>query len=305
MTPEAVRLPRIVVLLATYNGASFIGEQIDSIAAQQGVHAVVVMSDDGSRDGTVEIAQRVAADHGLSLTLLPKAAPSGSAAANFFRLFQDADLSNAEFVALCDQDDVWLPDKLARGCTQLTQTCSDAYSCNSTAFWPDGTERSIRKDFPQRRFDMLFESASHGCTYVLTGTTARGFAQALASMQGKAQSIDFHDWLLYAWCRATGRIWHFDSISCIRYRQSGRNVIGANAGWRASLTRLRLMRSGWLRRQSLLLADCLGISGWPIVQRLQANGWRDRVAIALQARRCRRRPRDQWVFFWCCLTCGI
>jgi rhamnosyltransferase len=297
--------PRVLVLLATFNGASHIDEQLQSLARQRGVRLRVLLSDDGSSDSTVALAQASASRHGLALSVLPSTDGTGSAARNFFRLFRHADFSGCDFVALCDQDDVWLEHKLARACSELARTGADAYSCNSVAFWPDGTQRDIRKDFAQRRLDFLFEGASHGCTYVLTSDTARSFTALLEAKPLETARIDFHDWLLYAWAWASGLRWYMDGARTLRYRQSGTNVIGANSGLAAMHSRLGRLRDGWLSSQAIVTAECIGMAGHPVVGRLRRMGLMDRLALAAQARHFRRRPRDQLVLFIASLTWGL
>ena len=105
--------PLVTVLLATHNGARFLDEQLDTILGQEGVDVRIVALDDASTDGTPELlAARAAADD--RITVLPAQGRSGGAAPNFYRLIRSLDLSSAGLVAFADQDDVWLPTKLAR-----------------------------------------------------------------------------------------------------------------------------------------------------------------------------------------------
>lgn len=222
--------PEVVVLLATYNGEEFLHDQIRSLARQAGVRVALWMSDDNLSDQTVEIARRAAAQEGIHLTELPARAPAGGAAGNFFRLLAEADLSRCEYLAFADQDDVWLAGKLERAVELLGTSAADGYSCNSIAFWPDRHEVRIRKDYPFTRWDYLFESASHGCTYVLTGATARDLQRVVRERARALGKIDFHDWFISAWVRHRGGKWVCDDRFLIRYRQTGRNALGANAG---------------------------------------------------------------------------
>jgi rhamnosyltransferase len=298
-------VPRVLVLLATFNGARHIEEQLRSLAAQRDVRIQVLMSDDGSNDRTVALSRQAAARYALALQVLPSTVGTGSAAKNFFRLFRHADFDDCDFVALCDQDDVWLEQKMARACAELTRTGADAYSSNSVAFWPDGKEREIRKDFPQRKLDFLFEGASQGCTYVLKTSTARLFTAWLDAHPQQTSRIDFHDWLIYAWARSSGLRWHLDGARTLRYRQSGANVIGANSGWAAVRRRVSQMRAGWLRQQAVLTAECIGMGEHPIVARLRRFGARDRLFLAASTLQFRRRPRDQLVLLLAFLTWGV
>jgi hypothetical protein len=104
----------IEVLLATYNGERFLCEQVDSILAQQlpaDVELRILARDDGSRDGTRAILEQYASRESGRFCLLPASAPTGHAKFNFARLMAAA---TAPYVCLCDQDDVWLPGKVAR-----------------------------------------------------------------------------------------------------------------------------------------------------------------------------------------------
>ena len=100
----------ISVALGTYNGARFLDEQLRSIAAQTRLPDELVVCDDGSSDETVSIVRRFAAERPFEVRLEINERNAGSRA-NFARA---ASLCRGEIIALCDQDDVWLPGKLAR-----------------------------------------------------------------------------------------------------------------------------------------------------------------------------------------------
>ena len=93
--------------MAAYNGAAWIGEQLESIAAQTRRPDELVVSDDGSTDGTREIVSRFAERSGLEVRLID--GPGEGLAENFWRA---AAQSRGELVAWADQDDVWEPRKL-------------------------------------------------------------------------------------------------------------------------------------------------------------------------------------------------
>jgi glycosyltransferase involved in cell wall biosynthesis len=103
--------PEVEVLLATYNGARFLREQIDSIMAQDYGNIRVLARDDGSSDETVEILDQYAKRFPGCFRVMPASAPTGSAKNNFLLLMK---ASTAEYICFADQDDVWLPDKVSR-----------------------------------------------------------------------------------------------------------------------------------------------------------------------------------------------
>ena len=111
--------PRIAIVMATYDGARYLGEQLESLAAQELRPARILVGDDGSRDDTRAILADFAAAHpdmGMDVT----DGPGRGAATNFMHLLRRVP-DDTDLVALSDQDDVWLPDKLARAAAALAE----------------------------------------------------------------------------------------------------------------------------------------------------------------------------------------
>lgn len=105
----------VSVAICTHNGEQFIEEQLRSVLAQTRVPSQIVVSDDASTDRTVEVVRTVIADNeqinpdsSTSFSLIINAVPLG-VAANFE---QAINACTGKFVALCDQDDVWLPRRV-------------------------------------------------------------------------------------------------------------------------------------------------------------------------------------------------
>ena len=111
VVPGVSPSPRIVVLLATHDAVRLVEAQVQSILDQKGVEVTVVVSDDGSTDGTWELIEGTArADP--RVRLLPRRRRFGSAAPNFYHLLLEVDLAQFDAVALADQDDIWFDWKL-------------------------------------------------------------------------------------------------------------------------------------------------------------------------------------------------
>lgn len=100
----------ISVAMAAYNGEPFIQDQLESIAAQTLQPYELVVTDDGSEDRTREIVERFADNAGFPVRLLSNQSRLGFAN-NFLRA---ASLCRGDLIAFCDQDDIWMSDKLAR-----------------------------------------------------------------------------------------------------------------------------------------------------------------------------------------------
>lgn len=100
----------ISVVIATHNGAAHLDEQLESIAKQDLLPYEMIISDDGSEDDTVQIAKQFAgrAPFRVEVRVNDTALGYGE---NFLRA---AELAKGDLIAFCDQDDVWMPGKLAR-----------------------------------------------------------------------------------------------------------------------------------------------------------------------------------------------
>ncbi|MBG6055940.1 rhamnosyltransferase [Salinibacterium sp. CAN_S4] len=290
--------PEIVVLLATFNGARWIPQQVASILDQQGVGVRIIAADDGSTDGTLEWLRELASRE-PRLTVLEDPTPTGSSAANFYRLLRSVDTGNA-LVAFADQDDIWMPGKLRRHAALLARGF-DGVSSSVTSFTATGKRTLVRKDYPQRPRDYLLESPGPGSTFLLTPRLAQLTRELLSRPDAVAPEVDFHDSLIYAIARSHGWSWHIDGESSVDYRQHDDNVMGSNTGLAAALSRLKLIRSHWLRNHAVLLTRVAIQSAPPsdrpelerILHLLTATGFRSRLVLARMCGQMRRRPRDQ------------
>lgn len=239
--------PRILVLLASHNGAAWIGTQLRSILAQRDVSIRLVVRDDASTDETRAEVAIFLDDDRVTLTLGDS--PTGSAARNFFALMRENSSAGFDFVALADQDDEWGADRLARAARELTATSSAGYSSATLAFWPDGKSSLLTQSSRMTPSDFLFGGIGQGCTFVLT---AEFYGRARAFLAGNAdltQGIHYHDWALYALARAWNLPWTFDPVPSVRYRQHQGNDTGARSTLTGLRKRFRLIRAGWYASQ--------------------------------------------------------
>lgn len=287
-------LPEVAVLLAAYNGMSWIEEQMASILAQTNVNVSIYISVDPSTDGTDRWCAEYALNHS-NVTLLSPAGPFKGAARNFFRLIRDVDFSVYDFVSFSDQDDIWYPDKLERAIAKLRSDELDGYSSNVVAFWPNGRRMLVDKAQPQVQWDHLFEAAGPGCTYVLKPALAAGFKKLIVEEWGRVQEVALHDWFCYAYARSHGFKWFIDPVPGMDYRQHASNQVGVNAGVSSGIARLRRIIDGWWYQQTeltgaLVLKDAKAVPGSCFLSSVR---WR---RIFLESGKCRRRRRDQILF---------
>ena len=107
MTNIAPRQDRVDILLATFNGQRFIQRQVESVLEQMDSGCRLLIRDDGSTDGTVSLVQSLFAQQGGCF------AGGRLFGVGFLPGFGLLEYADADYVVLCDQDDVWLPGRLA------------------------------------------------------------------------------------------------------------------------------------------------------------------------------------------------
>ena len=100
---------QISIALCTYNGSAFLAEQLDSILQQTVLPTQLIICDDGSTDDTLRMVQKFAATAPFAVQYKVNEARLG-VAKNFKHAVQ---LCHGDIIVLADQDDVWLPHKLA------------------------------------------------------------------------------------------------------------------------------------------------------------------------------------------------
>src|SRR5579862_2141853 len=106
---------RVSVAMATYNGGPFLRDQLASLTSQTLLPFELVVSDDGSTDGTIAVIAEFARNAPFAVRLLPVHQRLGYAD-NFLYAARH---TSGELVAYCDQDDVWQEQKLERCARQF------------------------------------------------------------------------------------------------------------------------------------------------------------------------------------------
>ena len=217
-------LPRVAVLLSTYNGERFLGAQLDSLAAQTDVVCEVFVRDDGSTDATLALLSRYA-DRWPQLAR-PLTGANLGPAFSFLACLACAP-TDFDHYAFCDQDDVWLPEKLFRSAETLARVPPDepALYCSQVTC-VDESLKPMGEPFADSdgRFEhVLFQNIAYGVTTVMNRA-----ARDLIVSQRPQGGVIMHDW----WCAlvvaAFGTV-VYDPQPSVLYRQHAGNVIGARA----------------------------------------------------------------------------
>ena len=245
--------PRVLVLLAAYNGSRWIRQQVDSILAQDDVDVRLVIRDDASTDKTRWVLKHFGDDARVGVVCAPKW--GGAAARNFLSLMEENPATGCDYVAFADQDDIWNRDKLVRACRMLDASTAGGYSSATVAAWEDGRKRVLEPAGTPTASDFLLEGAGQGCTFVLRPDLYERIRRFLTTHGSLTRQLHYHDWMVYALARTWGLPWCFDAQPSMQYRQHAGNDTGARVTGGGIARRLTLIRRGWYRTQLVTIAS--------------------------------------------------
>ena len=220
---------KIAILLATYNGETYLSEQLESILQQSSQKWKVFIHDDGSNDRSMQIIAKYI-EHYPELFCYIEGNRQGNARDNFFYLLSQVE---APYYMFCDQDDVWRPDKVeithskmleiennsiipCLAFTELEVIDKDgAVICESMSQYQglDCTNTSINR--------LLMQNVVSGCTMEINYAL-----RTLGLEYQNSQNIIMHDWWLALIAAAFGRIEFIEAVT-IGYRQHDANSVGA------------------------------------------------------------------------------
>jgi glycosyltransferase involved in cell wall biosynthesis len=218
------------VLLSTYNGAAFLQPLLDSVLGQDRVRLSILVRDDGSTDATLSMLER----HARAGRLVYYRGPRLGPAASFLDLLGRADPAFDTF-AFCDQDDVWLPDKLSRATDHLGQQTAGAPAlyCGRLMLVDEALTPLTLTPMPRRGASFenaLVENIAAGCTVVLNPA-----ARDLLTRKAPDWLVA-HDWWAYLVVSAFGAV-HYDAEPKLLYRQHRANAVGASRSVAGNLAR--------------------------------------------------------------------
>ena len=246
---------RHTILLAAYNGEAYLPEQLDSLAGQTLSDFTVLYQDDGSTDRTADIL----ADRAGKDSRFRPGREQGrhlGAKGNFISLLRQAE---GDWFFLCDQDDVWEPDKM-RLMTELARSREERNEMptliHSDASVVDAEGNQLAPSFfrlegwdpgARQLNRLLVQNNATGCLMMLNRPLAD-----LVIRYGNPETMFMHDWFIALTAAAFGRILFVDR-QLVRYRQHGGNAIGASS---ASLPKraIRALKEGDSARARIALS---------------------------------------------------
>ncbi|MDH2636575.1 glycosyltransferase family 2 protein [Acinetobacter nosocomialis] len=228
------------IAMATYNGEHFIEEQIKSIQAQTYDNWQLYISDDGSKDNTTNLIEKMM--HDDSRIKLINTKRQGGVINNFNKVLM---ATTAEYVLLCDQDDIWINDRLEKLVNKIEGVSKDQdvpkmvftdlelvnekgetiassfYSANKL-----NASENLEKN------NLIWRSTIYGCTTIVN----RKLLEKSLPIPEYAQMHD--QWLALNAIQSDG-LYYFDYQS-LKYRQHGNNVVGgSHKGVKGKLSNFR------------------------------------------------------------------
>jgi len=235
-------VPLVAILLCTYNGAQFLAEQLDSLQAQKHQNWVVFASDDGSTDQTLEILQQYQGKW-PSGKLTIRSGPQKDFCQNFLSLACDPNI-RADYYAFCDQDDVWLPEKLTVALENIAinQQADVSYLyCGRTKYVNEKLKpcgMSPLFVFPPSFRNALVKSIAGGNTMLFNQT-----AKLLLEKVGPVD-VPSHDWWMYQLVSGVEGIVFYDPKPYVLYRQHEFALVGGNNSFSARMERIWMLLQG-------------------------------------------------------------
>lgn len=223
-------MEKVTVLLSTYNGGNYLAEQLDSLVAQQGVEVNILVRDDGSTDNTRELLDKWQEKGALTWYTSENLGPGKS----FMHLLKSA--APGGYYAFCDQDDVWLPEKLKLTMEKMLAVekanpgkpvivHTDMYVVDERlnivhdSFWrSSGLRPDILRTFPY----LCVCNSVNGCTIVMNST-----ARELILEKYVEQELIIHDVISALTVSYYGGVIDYVEAPTVLYRQHSSNVVGA------------------------------------------------------------------------------
>lgn len=212
------------ILLSTYNGQAFLADQLDSICQQTYQNWRLLIRDDGSSDATCQIIQSYVAKDDRIHFINPDDRENLGVIGSFHALVK---AEQADYYFFSDQDDIWLPEKLA-----VTLAAAEDYDQTKPLMvYTDLTV--VDQDLEVIADSMIRTQSHHANTQLvqeLTENTVTGgtalINHALADLWQTSQGILMHDWYLALVAASLGSLVYLDQPTEL-YRQHTNNVLGA------------------------------------------------------------------------------
>jgi glycosyltransferase involved in cell wall biosynthesis len=218
--------PNVAILLTTFNGQSYLQEQLESIFNQTYSNYHLWISDDGSIDNTLQIIDFYKTKFN-NLTILN--GPRRGFNANFFELTNNRKIK-ADYYFWADQDDIWFSNKIERAVSILQQydaKTPSLYSCNAIIIDKHKNIFGYTYNYQVKKFNF-----ANSLVQPLAGGNTMCFNSSARDLicLGVYSYPAFYDWWAYQIISGCDGNIIFDDNPMIYYRQHDHNLIGVQPG---------------------------------------------------------------------------
>ena len=206
---------KVAVLISTYNGEKYLEEQLDSILNQTYKNIEIVIRDDGSKDSTIDIIKKYQERHN---NIILHEGMNVGFIRSFFKLLT---LSNADYYAYCDQDDIWMENKIELAVKLLNPADNSKPNMvfgNSDYY--DEIMRLIGRGEEHKKFSFknsLYECVAQGMTMTINQVAKEMIIENIP------EKCLFHDWWTYMICAGQGNVLYNDT-TVVKYRRFAKNA---------------------------------------------------------------------------------
>ena len=222
--------PTIDILLATYNGQAYLKELIDSILAQSYQDWQLLIRDDGSLDNTVSIIKSYNRQHPHKIKMITDNFNHLGAKLNFGQLLEH---SQADYIMFCDQDDIWLPQKIDVTLNAMRKAekkypdkpvmiHSDSIVVDANLKKIADSKWAYENILPRKDDDLnriIVQNVATGCT-IMINRRAKNVSLPIP------EDAIMHDWWIAIKVAEHGKIVYIPD-KLVLYRQHPDNLVGA------------------------------------------------------------------------------
>ncbi len=228
------------IVLGSYNGEKYLAEQLDSILSgtYQNIH--IEISDDGSTDRTLEISQKYV-DNNPGRVEIHKNQTNMGYVKNFLYGLKR---SKEKYTMFCDQDDIWMPDKVQVTLDKMKRLEQEAGDLPMLVFtdamlYNGETKEEMGSFHKTSHLDtdktdlahLFMENKCIGCTVMVN-------SHVISYVKEIPEQVRVHDWWLALICASFGKIGYV-SKPTLEYRQHSGNMIGSTSFFSYFMNRIR------------------------------------------------------------------
>jgi len=216
---------KITVLMSTYNGEKYLRQQLDSLLNQQLMPTTILIRDDGSNDETINILEEYSSNYSFIKYYY---GDNKKPAKSFFDLINKCE--EADYYALCDQDDFWFEDKLSSAVEVLNKEDNSKpllymsrFTLTDEKLNPINSDISRLYSYTDYAHSLIYQTAP-GCTFVFNNEAIKKIRQ----YDIEKNYCIIHDSIIHKVVAMFGKV-ILDKESHMYYRQHGNNEIGLTA----------------------------------------------------------------------------